>query len=174
MNIIKELTSAEQRYRAVYGLTPTDKQRAIIESKDKFINSRFERGEGCTYACVIKAIEYAINNPESSVAIFSHANYGATYQYNTACRFFRDSKYLALSLYRRSSSVSKPFIDFTNGSRISFLGRPNDNVVRGRRLDCAIIDGSQYFNEEEIRSVGLCTASSYGQLIVIDQDDILE
>lgn len=169
MNILNELTSKEHYYQSMYGLKPTEKQLALIETEEKHYKDRFERGTGCTYACVIKAIEYAIKNPESNVGIMSFARYGATYQFNRACMFLTRNSKMANYLYKRSACSL--FINLINGSTIHFI--PGTESIRGKRLDCAIIDGVGWMKPEQVKLAYYSTASSYGQVIEIDQDDIL-
>lgn len=171
MNIIKEITTVQNYYKSRYGLELNKKQLDLVKTKDKHYKDTFDRATGCTSACIIKAIEFAINNQNSNVAVFTFAKYASTFQFNVAHNFLSNDK-LSRFVYRKVPPMN--YIELINGSRLSFISGKNlESKGCGQRMDCAIIDGEKYISNKVLNCINHMTIESNGQVISIDQTDVL-
>nr|DAU23717.1 MAG TPA: Terminase [Caudoviricetes sp.] len=187
MNILKELESCKsiiienrrkekernmimQRYNQLYRIIPTDKQLEVIESKNKIIETTFERREGCSTAAMIKAIEYAINNQGSRVLLVSYNRMTSRIRTDEIINMLSNSN-LNRHVFRTTRNPNT--IEFLNGSRINIIGR-NIEHFRGAAVDCLIIDGKRYLSKDELDCSICCTLHKNDtQVVILDQVDLM-
>lgn len=165
--IIKAKNKRDQYYQQSYGIIPTDKQLQVIESNEEFLELTFARREGCSTATMIKAIEYAINNPRTRVFLLNY-NKGIA---NNRADIMRDILSNSnLNKYVLRTTRNPNLIEFFNGSRINILDRDIQSF-RGAAVNCLIIDIPKWLREEEIINVALscCYRSANRQVIMLDQ-----
>ena len=159
-----------QYYREAYGIIPTDKQLEVIESKNKIIETTFERREGCSTAAMIKAIEYAINNQRSRVFFVSYNRITSRIRTDEMINILSNSV-LNRHVFRTTRNPNA--IEFLNGSRIDITGR-NIEHFRGAAADCLIVDGKRYLSKDELESAIYCTLHKDDtQVIMLDQEDFI-
>lgn len=178
MNILKQLIikkrlkqKAIKYYQDTYSLTLTDKQLELVESKDSIVKLSFSRQEGFTTACIIKAIEYAINNDNSQVYFVTYSNPVVKIIYDKIMNILSNNK---LNSYIFNSSTFR--INFLNKSCISIVARNIHNFI-GINIDCFIIDVSKHLLTEELIEVAeKCTIRNKNKQIIIgnQEDKILK
>lgn len=160
-----------QYYREAYGIIPTDKQLEVIESKNKIIETTFERREGCSTAAMIKAIEYAINNQRSRVFLVSYNRMTSRIRTDEIINMLSNSN-LNRHVFRTTRNPNT--IEFLNGSRIDIIGR-NIEHFRGAAVDCLIIDGKRYLSKDELDCSICCTLHKDDtQIVMFDQIDLID
>lgn len=187
MNILKELESCKsiiienrrkekernmimQRYNQLYRITPTDKQLEVIESNDRFLEMTFERRQGCSTAAMIKAIEYAINNPGSRVLLICPIKSITLIRINEMISIISNSD---LNNYVLTISRNNNRIEFLNGSIINVVNSQCENM-RGAAIDCLIIDGREHMSDDSFHCAIACTLHKDDtQIIILYQVDLI-
>ena len=171
MNILKNLIKIKNNkraylryYKETYGLSLMKHQLDLIESKDEIIEISFPRQFGGTTALLIKAIEYAINNQMSEVMILGNSKIQMNYAFEAAKGFIERN---TISRYILRITKNPHNIDFINGSKISFVSSKAIESVRGRKVDCLIVDGRRYISDDEFDCACACTCKNPNRQIVI-------
>lgn len=171
MNILKKLNEIKENkrvklrhYEELYGITLSKSQLKLIESKDRYIEKRFMRRTGRTTALVIKAMEYAINNERSHVLVLSNSSNQSRAHMNLIADL-TDNK---LSSQYISGVVRNPnVVRFKNGSEINFVSCRSIENSRGRKIDCLVIDGTEYISEHILISVCACMSGKPNSQLII-------
>lgn len=151
-------------YENMYGITLLKHQLELIECKDRFIEKKFKRQVGGTTALLIKAMDFAINNNESSVVVACNSLLQA-HMHMKIIANLTDSNYASRHILRYGKNPN--YIKFTNGSQIDFISCQSINNSRGKKIDCLIIDGKEYISKEALDILYASTLHSNDSQIVI-------
>lgn len=155
-----------RRYEEVYGFNLSEKQLEVLESDKEILELTFVRREGCSTAAMIKAIEYAINNPGANVALINPNNATVNIRFNELRNMLSNEHFI-----EHASIMSSSFrqAHFLNGSCIN-LFNSNTRSMIGKRVDCLIVDGKRYISNDMLNTAIMCTCHNPNrQIILLDQ-----
>lgn len=167
MNVLYKHKERRDLIESGYGFNLTEKQRQVFECEDRRASFTFSRQEGCTTAACLKAFDFAIKNPCSSVAVYVPTKASAKYTVE-ALRHIIDQCDRIINKFE-SRRFNMFFLK--NGSTI-IIDSVNQSSIRGRKHDLVIVDGTRMFNGYDLDCIECTTlSSSIGQAIMLNQND---